>query len=93
LAISLGTSDTLFGTSSDPKPSGEEGHIFCNPIDPDSFMALICYKNGSLTREAVRNFAAESSWTKFNEILQNTPAGNNGHIGFYFQVLFRVNNN
>jgi xylulokinase len=85
LAISLGTSDTLFGTSSDPKPSGEEGHIFCNPIDPDSFMALICYKNGSLTREAVRNFAAESSWTKFNEILQNTPAGNNGHIGFYFQ--------
>jgi len=85
IAISLGTSDTVFGALSAPQPSATEGHIFGNPINPQSYMALICYKNGSLTREAVRNEFAESSWKAFEAALARTPAGNGGRIGFYFK--------
>ena len=55
LAISLGTSDTLFRVAGGATPSATEGHIFASPVDPDAFMALICWKNGSLTREPVRD--------------------------------------
>ncbi|MDD5678086.1 MAG: xylulose kinase [Kiritimatiellae bacterium] len=85
IAISLGTSDTVFGALSAPKPSAAEGHIFGNPINPQGYMALICYKNGSLTREAVRNEFARGSWKTFDAALARTPAGNGGRIGFYFK--------
>lgn len=85
IAISLGTSDTVFGALATPKPSAAEGHIFGNPIDPRGYMALICYKNGSLTREAVRNEFARGSWQAFEAALARTPAGNGGRIGFYFK--------
>jgi len=85
IAISLGTSDTVFGALSVPKPSAMEGHIFGNPINPQSYMALICYKNGSLTREAVRNEFAQGSWKTFEAALARTPSGNGGRIGFYFR--------
>jgi xylulokinase len=48
-------------------------------------MALICYKNGSLTREFVRNEFARGSWKAFEAALARTPAGNGGRIGFYFK--------
>ncbi len=83
IAISLGTSDTVFAALTEPKPSASEGHIFANPIDPDGYMALVCYKNGSMTREDIRNRAVEGSWEKFDAALQNTPKGNEGRIGFY----------
>ncbi|MFH1477690.1 MAG: xylulokinase [Verrucomicrobiota bacterium] len=85
IAISLGTSDTVFGALAAPKPSAAEGHIFGNPINPHGYMALICYKNGSLTREAVRDEFAQGSWKKFGTALARTPAGNGGRIGFYFK--------
>ena len=85
IAVSLGTSDTVFGALSHPKPSATEGHIFGNPINPDGYMALVCYKNGSLTREFIRDEFAGGSWEVFEEGLTKTPAGNNGHIGFYFR--------
>ncbi|KAL5988353.1 Xylulose kinase 2 [Asimina triloba] len=37
LAISLGTSDTIFGITNDPLP-GLEGHVFPNPVDPQGYM-------------------------------------------------------
>ncbi len=41
IAISLGTSDTLFlWLSGHPTPS-LEGHVFCNPVDPEAYMALL----------------------------------------------------
>ena len=83
IAISLGTSDTLFASLRDPKPSGVEGHIFANPIVPDAFMAMICRQNGSLAREHVRDESAGSSWETFVELVNETPVGNEGKIGFY----------
>lgn len=53
VAVSLGTSTTLFGAVKEPQ-CGLEGHVFCNPVDKNSFMALLCFKNGSLTREHIR---------------------------------------
>ncbi|CAH0518399.1 unnamed protein product [Peronospora belbahrii] len=87
VGISLGTSSTLFAVvpTEAVHSSGKEGHFFCNPIDPNSFMAMICFKNGSLTRQEVRNRCAVASWEKFEELLQDTRAGNNGTTLFYYQ--------
>lgn len=38
--ISLGTSDTLFLWLQEPTPA-LEGHIFCSPVDPRHYMALL----------------------------------------------------
>lgn len=40
----------MFGITSDPQPR-LEGHVFPNPVDPESYMVMLVYKNGSLTRE------------------------------------------
>lgn len=83
IAVSLGTSDTMFGSLSEPRPSGVEGHIFVNPVAPDAFMAMVCYKNGSLTRESVRDEFASGDWGTFEGMFPETPVGNGGKIGFY----------
>ncbi len=85
IAVSLGTSDTVFGALSAPRPSATEGHIFGNPINPHGYMALICYKNGSLTREYVRDRVAGGSWKLFDKALAATPPGNGGQLGFFFK--------
>ncbi|PIK52463.1 hypothetical protein BSL78_10667 [Apostichopus japonicus] len=85
IAVSLGTSDTLFLWLKTPRPA-LEGHIFCNPVDDVAYMALLCYKNGSLTRERLRNERAKGSWDKFNQLLRSAPPGNEGNIGIYFDV-------
>lgn len=84
VAISLGTSDTVFlWLSGKPTPS-LEGHVFCNPVDPEAYMALLCFKNGSLTRERIRDVFAHRSWDEFDALLACTPPGNHGHIGMYY---------
>ncbi|KAF1794242.1 Chloramphenicol acetyltransferase-like domain [Phytophthora cactorum] len=87
VGVSLGTSSTLFAVV--PKEvarfSGKEGHFFCNPIDPNSVMAMICFKNGSLTRQDVRDRRASASWEKYEELMQITKTGNGGNTAFYYQ--------
>ncbi|MFH1968753.1 MAG: FGGY-family carbohydrate kinase, partial [Verrucomicrobiota bacterium] len=53
--------------------------------NPQGYMALICFKNGSITREFVRIEFARGSWKTFEAALARTPAGNDGRIGFYFK--------
>ena len=78
MAISLGTSDTLFGFMPKPHidPSGV-GHVFGSPTG--DFMSLICFKNGSLAREAIRREYA-MSWAEFSKALDATAPGNSGGI-------------
>ncbi|XP_069674965.1 xylulose kinase [Periplaneta americana] len=85
IAVSLGTSDTLFLSLTKPKVL-LEGHILCNPVEKDAYMALLCFKNGSLTRERIRNSCAEDSWKLFNELLNSTPRGNFGNMGLYYDA-------
>ena len=53
-------------------------------------MIMLCYKNGSVAREHIRNGyfklknKLKNNWDDFNKILNSTPAGNNGILGFYF---------
>nr|XP_036870050.1 xylulose kinase isoform X1 [Manis javanica] len=86
IAVSLGTSDTLFLWLQEPVPA-LEGHIFCNPVDPQHYMALLCFKNGSLMREQIRDESAACSWTEFSRALRSTELGNGGSLGFYFDVM------
>ncbi|XP_076014201.1 xylulose kinase isoform X2 [Genypterus blacodes] len=86
IAVSLGTSDTVFLWIQQPHPA-LEGHVFCNPVDWQAYMALLCFKNGSLTRERIRNECAGGLWEVFSAALRETPLGNNGNIGFYFDAM------
>ncbi|KAM9333835.1 xylulose kinase isoform 2-T2 [Pholidichthys leucotaenia] len=86
VAVSLGTSDTVFLWLQQPSPA-LEGHVFCNPVETEAYMALLCFKNGSLTRERIRNECCGGSWEVFSAALRDTPLGNNGNIGFYFDVM------
>lgn len=85
LAVSLGTSDTVFLWIKEPKIV-LNGHILCNPVDPNAYMAMLCFKNGALTRKRIRIDCAKSDWNIFNQMLESTPRGNSGNIGFYFDV-------
>lgn len=50
------------------------------------FSFLSSIKNGSLTRERIRNEYANKSWETFDELLKKTPAGNGGNLALYFDV-------
>jgi xylulokinase len=93
VAISLGTSDTFFGTMSkcQTDESGE-GHVFGSPAG--GYMTLICFKNGSLAREKIRELYKISDWKKFGALVAQTPPGNNGGIllpWFEAEIVPRVN--
>ncbi len=45
---------------------------------------MLCYKNGALARENVRNRFANGDWNVFNELIETTPPGNSGYLGAYF---------
>ncbi|KAM1225590.1 hypothetical protein ACFX13_045034 [Malus domestica] len=83
LVISLGTSDTLNWITDDLQPS-LEGNVFPNPVDTKGYMVMLVYKNGSLTREDIRNRYMESSWDRFTQALSNTLPLNGGKLGFYY---------
>jgi len=93
VAISLGTSDTFFGTMEkcQTDESGE-GHVFGSPAG--GYMTLICFKNGSLAREKVRELYNIPDWKKFGELVEQTPPGNNGGVllpWFEAEIVPRVN--
>lgn len=64
VVVSLGTSDTLFaaieGVRTDPAGLG---HAFGNPMG--GTMSLVCVRNGSLAREAVRRQLGLADWAAF----------------------------
>jgi xylulokinase len=93
VAISLGTSDTFFGTMQKcvTDESGE-GHVFGSPTG--EYMTLICFKNGSLAREKIRALYKIADWKKFGELVAQTPPGNNGAVllpWFEAEIVPRVN--
>lgn len=84
IVISLGTSDTFFAAMPGPKtdPNGY-GHVFGNPAG--GFMSLICFRNGSLAREALRDRLG-LDWSAFDRAaLASTvsSAGSNLMLPFF----------
>lgn len=84
VCVSLGTSSTVLAIVDNPHPSGSEGHILRNPIDPNSYMAMLCFKNGALARNKIMNDVCSEGWDAFNNLLSKTAPGNGGNIGFYY---------
>ncbi|KAG0712892.1 Xylulose kinase [Chionoecetes opilio] len=86
VVVSLGTSDTVILWPSDPPAPQLEGHVLVNPVDSAAFMVLLCFKNGSFTREKIRDECADGAWDLFNELLDMTPRGNFGNMGMYYHL-------
>ena len=74
IAVSLGTSDTAFTCTT--QPAIGSSHIFRAPSG--DFMNLICFRNGSLAREWVRQHY-RLDWNEVAEILARSP-GNDGRV-------------
>lgn len=83
--ISLGTSDTFFAAMPSMKtdPDGS-GHVFGNPAG--GVMSLICFKNGSLARERVKD-ECHVDWAYMdNTALAETQPGNQGNRSLSYYV-------
>jgi xylulokinase len=92
-AVSLGTSDTFFGTMKRCQTDARgEGHVFVSPTG--DYMTLICFKNGSLAREKIRELYGIKNWNEFGKLVASTKPGNNGGIllpWFEAEIVPRVN--
>ncbi|MFX0082508.1 MAG: xylulokinase [Candidatus Hodarchaeota archaeon] len=78
VAVSLGTSDTYFAYLKRLNIDlSSEGHVFVAPTG--EYMGLVCYKNGSLAREKIKDMF-NLTWKEFSKILRDTPPGNYGKI-------------
>ncbi len=76
LAISLGTSDTIFGPIREPRVSTAGiGHVFASPTG--EYMGITVFRNGSLARVRVRDEFG-LTWDGFSAALRATGPGNDG---------------
>ncbi|KAI9029198.1 xylulose kinase-like protein [Hyaloraphidium curvatum] len=84
LVVSLGTSDTAFlALRKLPPAPMVEATVLAHPVEPEGYLAMLVYKNGSLVRERVRDGAAGGSWETFERLVARTPPGCDGTVGFY----------
>ncbi|RPA94958.1 actin-like ATPase domain-containing protein [Choiromyces venosus 120613-1] len=95
--ISLGTSTTLLMATPTYFPSPSY-HLFNHPTDKGLYMFMLCYCNGALAREKIRDEIATSTtttsdpWKEFNEkALSTTPLGkssktSDAKLGIYFPI-------
>jgi xylulokinase len=74
LAVSLGTSDTAFTCTA--TPAAHSSHVFRAPTG--DFMNLVCFRNGSLAREWVRQ-EYRLDWNAVGVMLDSAP-GNGGRV-------------
>jgi xylulokinase len=92
-AVSLGTSDTFFGTMQKCQTDENgEGHVFGSPTG--GYMTLICFKNGSLAREKIRALYGIKNWDEFGKLVAQSKPGNDGGIllpWFEAEIVPRVN--
>lgn len=69
VAVSLGTSDTVFSCTS--VLAAGSSHVFRSPTG--DFMNLVCFRNGSLAREWVR-LEHRLDWDAVARLLEESPA-------------------
>ncbi|KAL5492116.1 hypothetical protein ACEPAI_3563 [Sanghuangporus weigelae] len=88
--LSLGTSTTYLlniPPSKIPPARFTTSHLLAHPAHEDASIAMLCYKNGALAREQVRDTYASGHWTEFNKAIESSPPGNSGYTGLYFPLL------
>ncbi|THV05557.1 actin-like ATPase domain-containing protein [Dendrothele bispora CBS 962.96] len=88
--LSLGTSTTylLSIPPSDTAPKRfTTSHLLSHPTDaPDAQIAMLCYKNGALAREQVRDRFSDADWNKYNQLVESQSPGCSGYMGLYFPL-------
>ncbi|KAE8349293.1 D-xylulose kinase A [Aspergillus coremiiformis] len=77
--VSLGTSTTFLMSTPSYKPTPAT-HFFNHPTTPGLYMFMLCYKNGGLAREHIRDAintslttTDKSTWTAFDTATLQTP--------------------
>ncbi|KAL1875904.1 hypothetical protein VTK73DRAFT_9759 [Phialemonium thermophilum] len=98
--VSLGTSTTFLMSTPVYKPDPSY-HFFNHPTTPGHYMFMLCYKNGGLAREKVRDALPppptgdSDPWAVFNQRVLNTPPldvrdddreGARAKLGLYFYL-------
>lgn len=91
--VSLGTSTTFLMSTTNYKPDPAY-HFMNHPTTPGLYMFMLCYKNGGLAREHIRDAlngdSKDTSWDRFNEVATSMPPmGQHGRtdpmkMGLYF---------
>ena len=91
--VSLGTSTTFLMSTPEYKPDPAT-HFFNSPTTAGLYMFMLCYKNGGLAREKVRDAinqrsqTEKNSWQAFDKDLLSTKPlaehDSNAQIGLYF---------
>jgi xylulokinase len=100
--VSLGTSTTFLMNTPAYKPDGSY-HFFNHPTTKGHYMFMLCYKNGGLAREKVRDELPKptdgpTGWENFNKAVLDTPpldvakAGDAAKLGLYFYLRETVPN-
>ncbi|KAK0217843.1 hypothetical protein IW262DRAFT_1274547 [Armillaria fumosa] len=88
--LSLGTSTTFLLSippSLTPPKRFTTSHLLAHPTTaPDAQIAMLCYKNGALAREQVRDRYADGHWSKYNDLVDAATPGCNGYMGLYFPL-------
>jgi xylulokinase len=93
--VSLGTSTTFL--MSTPKYIPDPAyHFFNHPTTAGLYMFMLCYKNGGLAREKVRDSLpkpqSSDSWSTFNKValgtppLSQSPSQDPAKLGLYFPL-------
>jgi xylulokinase len=77
VGISLGTSDTVFGPVEEPPAQPGGANVFGSPAG--GYMLLVCFRNGSLAREHIRDQYG-LDWAGFSRALSETPPGAGGGV-------------
>ncbi|KAI1496715.1 hypothetical protein F5X99DRAFT_421888 [Biscogniauxia marginata] len=93
--VSLGTSSTFLMNTPHYKPDPSY-HFMNHPTNKNHFMFMLCYKNGGLAREQVRDRLPKPSgpdpWANFNKHVLETPPldirkeGDRAKLGLYFPL-------
>ncbi|PNS15275.1 hypothetical protein CAC42_8276 [Sphaceloma murrayae] len=88
--VSLGTSTTFLMSTPTYKPDPSY-HFMNHPTTAGLYMFMLCYKNGGLAREQIRdNLDSSKSWDKFNTAALSTPplaspnSSDPAHLGLFF---------
>ncbi|KZL69048.1 d-xylulose kinase, partial [Colletotrichum incanum] len=93
--VSLGTSSTFLMVTPVYKPDAAY-HFFNHPCTPGQYMFMLCYKNGGLARERVRDALPKPEggdpWAGFNKAVLDTPPldvrseSDRAKLGLYFDL-------
>ena len=93
--VSLGTSTTFLMSTPEYKPDPSV-HFFNSPTTAGLYMFMLCYKNGGLARENVRDDVNKSlsvsnsnSWAEFDKLLESSePLGQKSQASSMKMGLF-----